>query len=299
MSSILITGASGLVGTRLTQLLLENGHQVSHLGRSKKSGSVPSFVWDVNACTIDPEALRGIDVVVHLAGAGIADERWTEKRKCEILESRTKSTALLVSEINKGNNTVNTLVSGSATGYYGMRPDSREFTEASEPGTDFLASVVIAWEHKADQLNKTKRLVKIRTGVVLSKNDGALNEIAKPIRLGFGAPLGTGNQLVSWIHLDDLCKMFMKAVEDTSMQGAYNATTGAVTNRELTKAIAKTLHKPLWLPAVPGFVLKLVLGELADLVLLGNHVTSDKIRKTGFSFRFDTLEKALSDLLAR
>lgn len=299
MSRILITGASGLVGTRLTQLLLESGHEVSHLGRSRKSGSIPSFVWDVNAGTIDPGALKGIDAVVHLAGAGIADERWSKKRKREILESRTKSTALIVRKINKGDNTVSVLVSGSATGYYGMTPDSREFTEGDKPGTDFLADVVTAWEYEADQLDKKKRLVKIRTGVVLSKDDGALNEIAKPVRFGFGAPLGSGNQIVSWIHLDDLCKIFIKAVEDKSMQGAYNATTGAVTNRALTKAIAKTLHKPLWFPAVPGFALKLFLGEMADLVLLGNHVTSDKIRKAGFSFTFDTLEKALADLLRR
>lgn len=298
MSRVLITGASGLVGTRLTQVLLENGHEVSHLGRSKKSGSIPSFVWDVNAGTIEPQALKEIDVVVHLAGAGIADERWTEKRKCEILESRTKSTALIVKEINKGDNTVSALISGSATGYYGMTLDSHEFTEDSQPGTDFLADVVTAWEHEADQV-KTKRLVKIRTGVVLSKTDGALSEIAKPVRFGFGAPLGTGEQIVSWIHLDDLCSIFVKAVEDKTMQGPYNAVAGAVTNRALTKAIAQTLHKPLWLPAIPAFALKLFLGELADLVLLGNNVSSDKIRQKVFSFRFDTLEKALADLLQR
>lgn len=298
MSKILITGASGLVGTRLTQLLLEKRHQVSHLGRSKKPGSIPSFVWDVKAGTIDPNALNGVDAVVHLAGAGIADERWTKKRKREILESRTKSTALIVNEINKGNNNVRVLVSGSATGYYGMGLDATEFTEASKPGTDFMADVVTAWEHEAEQL-KNKRLVKIRTGVVLSKNDGALKEIAKPIKFGLGAPLGTGEQYVAWIHLDDLCNIFIKAIEDESMHGPYNATTGAVTNRVLTKAIAQTLHKPLWLPAVPGFALKLFLGEMANVVLLGANVTSDKIRNAGFSFRFDTLEKALTDLLKR
>ncbi len=296
MSRILITGASGLVGTRLTQLLLERGHTVSHLGRSKKSGSIKSFVWDVKAGTIDPEALKNIDVVIHLAGAGIADERWSKKRKQEILESRTKSTALLVKKLNDGNNLVNTLVSGSATGYYGMTFSAQEFTEESNRGEGFLADVVDAWEREADPL-KNKRLVKIRTGVVLSKNDGALKEIARPVRLGFGAPLGTGNQYVSWIHLDDLCEIFIKAVEDSSIQGVYNATTGAVTNRELTKAIARTLHKPLWLPAVPGFALNLFLGEMADLVLSGANVTSNKIRKAGFSFTYDTLEKALNDLL--
>ena len=296
MSRILITGASGLVGTRLTKVLLERGHEVSHLGRSKKASSVKSFMWDVNAGTIDPQALQHIDAVIHLAGAGIADERWSKKRKQEILESRTKSTALLVRKINEGNNTVQTLVSASAIGYYGMTLSTEEFTEDSQPGTGFLADVVTAWEREADQV-KNKRLVKIRIGVVLSKNDGALTEIVKPVRVGFGAPLGTGDQYVSWIHLDDLCAMFVKAVEDESMQGPYNATAGAVTNRELTITIAKALHKPLWLPAVPGFALKLFLGEMADLVLSGSKVTSNKIRKTGFSFQFDTLEKALSNLL--
>lgn len=298
MSSVLITGASGLVGTRLTQLLLERGHEVSHLGRSKKSGSVRSFVWDVHAGTMDPEAFENADVVIHLAGAGIADERWSMKRKQEILESRTKSTALVVQKLNENQTRVKTLVSASAIGYYGMGLHANEFTEESKPGTGFLADVVTAWEHEADRL-KNKRLVKIRIGVVLSKNDGALAEIAKPVRLGLGAPLGTGEQFVSWIHLDDLCGIFIKAAEDETMQGAYNATAGAVTNRALTKAIAKALHKPLWLPAVPGFALKLVLGEMADLVLYGSSVSSGKIRQAGFSFRFDTLEKALNNLLVR
>lgn len=298
MGRILITGASGLVGTRLTQLLRERGHEVSHLGRSEKSGNIKTFVWDVNKGTIDPQALQHVDAVIHLAGAGIADEPWNKKRKQEIFESRTKSTALLVQKLNEGNNTVHTLVSASAIGYYGMTLSAEEFTEESQPGTGFLADVVTAWEHEADKL-KSKRLVKIRIGVVLSKKDGALAEIAKPVRFGVGAPLGTGNQYVSWIHLDDLCAMFVKAVEDESMHGPYNATAGAVTNRALTKAIAGVLHKPLWLPAVPGFALKLFLGEMADLVLYGSNVTSNKIRKTGFSFQFDTLEKALSNLLLK
>ena len=298
MSRILITGASGLVGKRLTQMLSENGHEVLHVGRSKKSGSIKSYVWDIKNGTIDPKAFDQIDTVIHLAGSGIADERWTKERKRDILESRTKSTALLVQKLNESNNSVKTLVSASAIGYYGMTLDAKEFTEESLPGEGFLADVVTAWEHEADQL-KNKRLVKIRIGVVFSKDDGALKEIAKPVRFGVGAPLGTGEQYVSWIHLDDLCGIFIKAVEDESMQGTYNATTGSVTNRALTKAIAKTLHKPLWLPAVPGFALKLVLGEMADLVLYGSNVTANKIKQAGFAFKFDTLEKALNNLLAR
>lgn len=296
MSRILITGASGLLGTRLTQLLLERGHTVSHLGRSKKPGSIPSFTWNVEAGTMDPEALKNIDAVIHLAGAGIADEPWSVKRKREILESRTKSTALLVRELNKGGNDVRVLVSGSAIGFYGMTLTDTLFTENDKAGTDFLAEVVKAWEHEADLL-KEKRLVKIRTGVVLSKTDGALKEIAQPVRFGFGAPLGTGKQYVSWIHIDDICNMFIKAVEDESMHGPYNGVTGAVTNRALTQAIAKTLRKPLWLPAVPAFALKLFLGEMSYLVLYGSNVSSAKIRQAGFVFKFDDLGDALADLL--
>ncbi|MFN8335168.1 MAG: TIGR01777 family oxidoreductase [Cyclobacteriaceae bacterium] len=296
MSRILITGASGLLGTRLTQLLLERGHTVSHLGRSKRPGSIPSFTWDAEAGTMEPEALQNIDAVIHLAGAGIADEAWSAKRKKEILESRTKSTALLVKELNKAGNQVKVLVSGSAIGFYGMTLSDILFTENDKPGADFLAEVVKAWEHEADQLT-AKRLVKIRTGVVLSRNDGALKEIAQPVRYGFGAPLGTGRQYVSWIHIDDICTMFIKAVEDESMHGAYNGVTGAVTNRELTKAIAKTLRKPLWLPAVPAFALKLFLGEMSYLVLYGSNVSSAKIRQAGFAFKFDNLGDALADLL--
>lgn len=296
MSRILITGASGLLGTRLTQLLLERGHTVSHLGRSKRPGSIPSFTWNVEAGTMDPEALKNIDAVIHLAGAGIADEPWSVKRKREILESRTRSTALLVRELNKRGNDVQVLVSGSAIGFYGMTLTDALFTENDKAGADFLAEVVKAWEHEADLL-KEKRLVKIRTGVVLSKTDGALKEIAQPVRFGFGAPLGTGKQYVSWIHIDDICNMFIKAVEDESMHGPYNGVTGAVTNRALTQAIAKTLRKPLWLPAVPAFALKLFLGEMSYLVLYGSNVSSAKIRQAGFEFKFDNLGDALADLL--
>jgi uncharacterized protein len=296
MNNILITGASGLVGTHLTKLLTERGHRVTHLGRSKKANIIPSFVWDVTKGTIEPKTFENIDTVIHLAGAGIADKRWTANRKQEILESRTKSTALLAKYVN-ANPHVRTVVSASAIGYYGFNESAAPLTESSAVGTDFLAAVVQAWEAEADKITDS-RVVKIRTGIVLSKTDGALPEIAKPVRWGVGAPLGSGNQYVSWIHIDDLCRMFVKAVEDDSMHGAYNATAPhPVTNRELTKAIAQTLHKPLWLPAVPGFALKLALGEMANLVLYGSNVLPTRFQKDGFAFKFETLDKALQDLL--
>ena len=297
MSKILITGASGLVGTRLTEMLIQQGHAVSHLGRAKKTGRIPSFSWDIEKGIIDEEAFTDADTVIHLAGAGVADKRWNKKRKQEILTSRTQSTALLAHYLQRYP-TVKTVVSASAIGYYGFGMTDREFTEDHTPGKDYLATVVQAWEGEVDKI-QDKRVVKLRIGIVLSEKGGALMEMAKPIRLGVGSPLGSGTQCMSWIHIDDLCRMFIKAVEDSSLQGAYNATGPyAVTNRELTRAIAKTLHKPLWLPPVPAFVLSVVVGEMAVIVLNGSNVSSKKMQQTGFTFQFPTLEEALQDLLS-
>jgi uncharacterized protein (TIGR01777 family) len=296
VSKILITGASGLIGTRLTELFLQQGHAVVHLGRTKKTGNVPSFVWDVEKGMIEEDAFQDVDNVVHLAGAGVADQRWTKMRKQEILESRTKSTALLARHLEKYPH-VKAIVSASAIGYYGFGLTDKEYTEESNPGTDYLASVVSAWEGEVDKI-QNKRVVKMRVGIVLSEKGGALKEMMKPIQWGVGSPLGTGKQYMSWIHLDDLCRRFIRAAEDQTMRGAYNATgLYAVTNKELTCAIAKALHKSLWLPPVPKFILKIVVGEMADIVLNGSVVSSQKIQQTGFTFQFNSLEEALNNLL--
>lgn len=304
MSKILITGASGLIGTRLTEMLLQRGHEVSHLSRPKgvgpveKAGKVRSFVWDVNAGTADEEAFRHVDEVVHLAGAGVADQRWTENRKREILESRTKSSELLAKGIEENQN-IKVVVSASGIGYYGMGGSDVLFTEEDKLGTDFLAHVVDAWEKAVDKI-PVKRIVKLRTGIVLSEKDGALKKMMAPIQFFVGAPLGTGDQYMSWIHIDDMCRMYIKAIEDESMRGVYNATAPkAVTNTELTQAIARVLKRPLWLPAVPAFVLKIFLGEMADMVLTGSQVSSKKIQQAGFQFQFPDLDQALKNLLKK
>ncbi len=301
MGNILITGASGLIGTRLTEMLLQKGHQVSHLGRTKKNnGQIKSFTWNVDQHQMDEDALQGIDTIIHLAGAGVADKRWTEKRKREILESRTRSTQLLFDLLKKENHKVTSIISASAIGYYGFE-SSDELTETSEAGKDFLSNVTKQWE---DEVNKIEslgiRIVKIRIGIVLSEKGGALKEMMLPIKFYAGAPLGSGNQYVSWIHIDDLCSIFCKAVEDSNMHGAYNGVGPyAVTNRALTRAIAKVLGKPMFLPPVPSFMMKLIIGEMADIVLGGSKVSSTKIQQAGFSFQFDNLEKALRDLLVK
>lgn len=280
----------------MTELLIQQGHALAHLGRTKKTGKIPSFVWNVEQGIIEEDAFHGVDTIVHLAGAGVADQRWTKKRKQEILESRTKSTALLARYLEKYPN-IKTVVSASAIGYYGFGLSDQEYSEESNPGTDYLASVVSAWEGEVDKI-QSKRIVKMRVGIVLSEKGGALKEMMKPIQWGIGAPLGTGKQYMSWIHLDDLCRMFMKAAEDHTMRGVYNATgPDAVTNKELTRDIAKALHKPLWLPPIPKFVLKIVVGEMADIVLNGSIVSSRKIQQAGFTYQFNSLEEALHNLL--
>lgn len=298
-TSILITGASGLVGTRLTELLLQKGYHVAHLGRSKKKGTVPSFVWDVDKKMVDPDALDGVDMIIHLAGAGVADQRWSTQRKQEIQLSRTRSSALLYETLKTRTHKVKALISASAIGFYGFSLNSTLFTEASKPGTDFLSSVVVRWENEVDSISTLGiRVARIRIGIVLSEKGGALKEMARPIRYGVGAPLGTGEQIVSWIHLDDLCEMFIKAIEDSTLSGAYNAVAPhPVTNREMTKAIAKVLHRPLWLPSIPGFILSILVGEMAEIVLNGSNVSSERIQKTGFKFQFENLDDALRNLL--
>jgi hypothetical protein len=295
---ILITGASGLIGKRLTDLLLKKGYQVSHLSRSSKSGRVPSFVWDVDKGEMDSKALEGVDAIIHLAGAGVADKRWSKSRKEEILMSRINSSQLLYKKLSTINHSIKTVVSASAIGYYGFEGDE-VFTEDSNPGTDFLADVTKQWEAEVDKLAELKiRVVKLRIGIVLSKKGGALPEMTKPIRLGVGSPLGTGNQQLSWIHLDDLCEMFIHAAETNQMSGAYNAVTGLwVTNTALTKAIAQVLNKPLWLPNVPDIALKIIVGEMAEIVLNGSKISADKIKKTGFVFNYTKLDEALKKLL--
>jgi len=298
---ILITGGTGLVGSRLTEMLLNKGFEVSHIGRTKKAGRVPSFVWDIKQKKFDAHALKGVNTIVHLAGAGVADKRWTTARKKEILGSRIESTKLLFETLKTTSNEVNTVVAASAIGYYGFGMGEETVEEDSKPGTDFLAQVTKQWEAQVDKIGTLGiRMVKLRIGIVLSEKGGALAEMAKPIKLGAGAALGSGKQYLSWIHLDDLCEMFIKAIAAENMNGAYNAVgTGWVTNQEMTKAIAHILKKPLLLPSVPGFVLKIILGEMADMVLNGSKVSSKKIQKTGFSFQYTSLDDALKNLLQK
>lgn len=293
---ILITGGSGLIGQALTPLLIDRGHEVVHLSRSEKANGVPSFVWDANKGFVDERALGGVDTIVHLAGAGIADKRWTAKRKAELIFSRTASAQLLFRALQNKKHIVRTFISASGIGYYGQ--GEQTFTENDGPGKDFLAGVCSRWEEAADRFGSLGlRVVKIRTGVVLSARGGALPKLSQPVKLFVGAPLGAGKQILPWIHMDDLCAIYLKAVEEETISGSYNAVAPhPTTNAEMTSAIAEVLKKPLILPPIPAFVLKALLGELADTVLYGSAVSPGKILRAGFKFKFDRLKDALQDI---
>lgn len=295
----MITGGSGLLGSRLTELLLEQGYEVAHLSRKAKTGVVPAFAWDVSAGSLDEKAFTGVDTIIHLAGAGVADKRWTKERKREILESRVQSTRLLYRFLSRRTHQVRKFISASAIGIYGFGLRNEVLAENSKHGDDFLSQVVTAWENEVNAMPSLGvRTIILRIGIVLSKEGGALKEMARPVRWGVGAPLGTGNQYLSWIHIDDLCRMFLFALENESIAGVYNAAgVQPVTNREFTRTVAAVLKKPMWLPPVPAFVLKLLLGEMAGMVLNGSRVSSEKIQRAGFTFRFTDLHSALLDLL--
>ena len=298
MAKIVITGGTGLVGSYLSKMLSKNNHEVVHLSRTPDSSAhYPTFEWNIGKKYIDPNALDGADFVIHLAGAGVADKRWTKQRKKVIIDSRVESIKLLKSQIEKQQVKLKSFISASAIGYYGMDTGAAELTEESKPGNDYLAHVVKLWEAEADTLAEFTSVAKVRVGVVLAKEGGALKEIAKPVKLFAGAPLGSGDQYMSWIHIYDLCAIFRHVLEN-KLEGTYNATApNPVTNEALTKSLAKALKRPLILPNVPAFVMKSMLGEMAQMVLGGNYVLSDKIQSTGFTYKFTQVDAAVKDIL--
>jgi uncharacterized protein len=294
---ILLTGGSGAIGGHLTNRLLEKGYRVSHLSRSPgKDPRVQTFLWDVVKGGIDAKCIHGIDTVVHLAGAGIAEKRWTEKRKKELIESRAKSIGLIYTLLREKTHPVKSVISASAIGYYSDRGDEL-MTEDSAPSNDFLAKCCMEWELAVDKGKELGlRVAKLRTGVVLAKV-GALAAMDKPIKLGLGSPVGSGKQWVPWIHWRDVIDIYLWAIENPEIEGVYNMVApNPVTNKQLTRAIAKLLHKPLWLPNVPAWALKLALGEMSTLVLGGTKVSAQKIQDAGYVFKFPKLEGALKNI---
>ena len=299
--TVLITGGTGSIGHRLTQLLQQQGYQVALLSRSAKQiPDVHVYQWDVKKGHIDPQAIATADHIIHLAGEGIADERWTDARKDKILTSRTEPTELLARALAKNPHHVNSFIGASAIGFYGGDTGDRPLTETSRGGSDFLAQVVRAWERSEEQMASLGiRTVKLRIGVVLMAEGGALPKLVQPVRLGAGAPIGSGQQYVSWIHLDDLCQIMIQALTDESWQGVYNAVAPTpVTNETLTRTIAQVLHRPILLPNIPAFAIKLLYGEMGIVVTGGNYVLNKRIAdETTFQYQYAELTNALENLL--
>jgi len=298
--NILITGGTGLIGKRLTEILIEKGHSVSILSRSKKqSDKVNYYTWNIANQEIEEEAIKQLDVIVHLAGANVGEGRWTNKRKKEIIDSRVDSGNLLFESVKKHNPKLKAFISSSAIGYYGMVNSNSIFEESDPSGSDFLAEVCVKWEETANKFNELNtRVAIVRTGVVLDKNDGALAKLLTPIKLGIGSALGSGKQAMPWIHLDDICNLYVKAIEDKKMNGAFNGVAPEnLTNLEFSKTVAKVLKKPFWFPNVPAFALKLLMGEQAIIALEGSSISSKKTKESGFKFKYRNLTDALNNLL--
>ncbi len=295
--SVLITGGTGLVGSVLIPKLKAKGYDVSILSRSKGSAE-NTRVWDYKKEYLDSSAFENVDAIIHLAGAGVADKKWSAERKDEIYNSRTKTSLLLFNELQKREHQVKTFIAASAIGIYGGDTGNSIVKEGSPVGHDFLAHVTDAWETATNKISTLGiRLVQMRIGVVLSNNGGALKELLKP---PVAAPLGKGNQYMSWIHIDDLADMIIYSLENAEVQGAYNAVgPKPQTNRDFTKAAAKAFRKPYLPISVPSKVLKVMLGEMSTIVLGGSRVSSEKIQEAGFKFSFPKLPEALKDLKSR
>ncbi len=299
--TVLLTGATGTIGTRLTLFLQEAGFSVCILSRSVQTiPNVTTYLWDISQGQIDPQAIATADHIIHLAGAGIADQRWSKARKKEILDSRIQSTELLLSTLQTTPNRVQTFVCSSAIGFYGGDRGDTLLTETSPTGTDFLATVTIAWEQAAEHIARLGiRTVRLRTGVVLTMTGGALPKLLQPIRFNVGAPIGSGQQYMSWIHLDDLCRLYLRAVQDARWTGPYNAVAPhPATNEQVTRQIAQLVNKKIILPNIPEFVIRLLFGELAVTILGSSRVSNHRIAtESDFGYRFSDLRHALADLL--
>lgn len=296
MQRIVITGATGLIGSHLSPLLELEGYDLVHLTRDRKKGErAKSFVWDPAGSYADSDAFHPGDIIIHMAGANIGSGRWTDKRKDEIIASRVNSAALLFAKTAGAGIIPSAFITASATGYYGAVTRQEIFTESDPPAADFLGETCRRWEEAAQPfVEKGVRVVKIRTSVVLAASGSALTKMKMPAAAGLIVRPGPGNQYFPWIHIDDLCAVYLTAVRDGGMSGAYNATApDHVTLDGVMKEIARQKHLPVFLPHIPVWLMRAVLGEMSVMLTTGSRVSSDRLTNSGFTFRYPDIASAL------
>ncbi len=308
MQTVLLTGGTGMIGTHLQKFLLKNNYKVIVLVRDdameKPSSNLNIFYakWNIEKGEIDKHAIAQSDYIIHLAGANVAEKRWTDKRKTEIVESRTKSGDLLIKVLEEIPNKVKAVVSASAIGWYGADTNKsiqNGFKEDAPVANDFLGKTCKLWEESIKPVELlNKRLAILRFGIVLSKKGGALEEFKKPLKAGVAAILSNGKQVISWIHIDDLCRLLLFAIEHENISGIYNAVSpNAVSNKEFALALAKQMRGKSYVPMhVPEFVLKVMMGEMSTEVLKSTTVNYDKIKSAGFNFLYPSIKMALENL---
>ncbi len=292
MKTILIAGGTGFIGRRIQKLLENSNYKVSILSRSPKKSN--EFHWDPSKVEIDKKALENVSAIINLCGSGIGDKRWTAKRKEELFHSRIEPTKFLYSLINDLPD-LECYISASGISCYGFEDNQKIYSEEDPFGSDYLSQLVKSWENVANLFESQCRVVKMRTAVVLDEKEGALSKIAKPIQIGIGSALGDGKQIMSWVHIDDLTNAFLFAIQNP-IAGSFNIVGGNHSNLEFSSLLAKTLNKPFFFPKVPAFILNLILGEMAVIVLKGVIVSNQKIVDAGFKFHFTDLEKTFKEV---
>jgi len=297
---ILVTGAGGLIAARLIELLVQRGYSVVRLSHSRPTDKDAGiFHWNTDTMKFDPGALEGVTHIINLAGAGIADKRWSDKRKKEIINSRVASASLLFNSMQKEATRVNCYITASAIGIYGNGTSAKIFAENDPPADDFLAEACRLWEEGADQFQGSGiRAVKIRTGIVLSGEGGFLRRISLPASFGLFAWFGTGDQFLPWIHIDDLCDVYIRAIEDEKYLGTYNAVAPQhITQKDFMKTYAKIKGTPTLKAGIPSFLVRLALGELSGMLLNGSRVSNGALKLAGYGYRYPTVEEALKEIL--
>ncbi len=300
--NVLITGGTGFIGKQLIQLLLKQGHAVTNLTTQKTQEGVVSnllqhIYWNPTSKEINKELLPEIQAVIHLAGFSVAN-KWTAQNKALMVSSRISSTEFLCEIINEMNVAPAVLVGASASGFYKNSDEVQD--ETALKGTGFLSDLTDQWEKASTSLHPSIKNIHLRIGVVLSANDGALKKLTPIFKAGIGSAVGDGNQYMSWVHESDLVELFSYCISHNIPSGAYNATSGGpVTNTEFSKTLAHVLKRPFFLPKTPAFFLRLIFGEMAQLVLVSQRLSNKKITSAGFQFQFNTIQEALTDIYGK